>query len=132
MKKGIFTTLAIVAAVTFCMGTAFGADIELAKKSHIQKILERGELRVGFESGYMPFEMIDKRSGLRQKEIRHGGTRRKGRQLSLMGFDIDMGIEMAKALGVRPVFVDTLWPSIIPALNLGRFDIIFGGLLLNF
>jgi len=34
---------------------------------------------------------------------------------------------MAKALGVKPVFVDTLWSSIIPALNLGRFDIIFGG-----
>jgi polar amino acid transport system substrate-binding protein len=33
-----------------------------------------------------------------------------------MGFDIDVGIEMAKALGVKPVFVDTLWPSIIPAL----------------
>jgi polar amino acid transport system substrate-binding protein len=76
----------------------------------------------------MPFEMIDKRSGLRQKEIRHGGFRRKGRQLSLMGFDIDIGIEMAKALDVKPVFVDTLWPSIIPALKLGRFDIIFGGM----
>ena len=58
MKRGVFTALAIVAAVTFCMGTAFGADIELAKKSHIQKILERGELRVGFESGYMPFDII--------------------------------------------------------------------------
>jgi len=39
-----------------------------------------------------------------------------------------MGIEMAKALGVKPVFVDTFWPSIIPALNLGRFDVIFGGM----
>jgi polar amino acid transport system substrate-binding protein len=39
-----------------------------------------------------------------------------------------VGIEMAKALGVKPVFVDTIWPSIIPALNLGRFDIIFGGM----
>gem|GEM_PF-2697386 len=28
---------------------------------------------------------------------------------------------MAKALGVKPVFGDTLWPSIITALNLGRF-----------
>jgi len=45
-----------------------------------------------------------------------------------MGFDIDMGIEMAKALGVKPVFVDTFWPGIIPALNLGRFDIIYGGM----
>jgi ABC-type amino acid transport substrate-binding protein len=99
------------------------------QRLHLGRHFKRGELRIGLEVGYMPFEMIDKRSGLRQKEIRHGGFRRKGgRQLSLMGFDIDVGIEMAKALGVKPVFVDTLWPSIIPALNLGRFDIIFGGM----
>ena len=107
---------------------ALAADVELSKDSTLEGILRRGELRIGLEVGYMPFEMIDKRSGLRQKEIRHGGFRRKGRQLSIIGFDIDMGIEMAKKLGVRPVFVDTLWPSIIPALNLGRFDIIFGGM----
>ena len=107
---------------------ARAADVALSKDSTLEGIMRRGELRIGLEVGYMPFEMIDKRSGLRQKEIRHGGFRRKGRQLSLIGFDIDMGIEMAKALGVKPVFVDTLWPSIIPALNLGRFDIIFGGM----
>jgi polar amino acid transport system substrate-binding protein len=65
---------------------------------------------------------------VRQREIRHGGFRRQGRQLSLMGFDIDIGMEMAKALGVKPVFIDTYWPSIIPALILGRFDVIFGGM----
>ncbi len=107
---------------------ALAQDIELSKDSTLEGILRRGELRIGLEVGYLPFEMIDKRSGLRQKEIRHGVFRRKGRQLSLIGFDIDMGIEMAKAVGVKPVFVDTLWPSIIPALNLGRFDIIFGGM----
>ncbi len=107
---------------------ALATDVELSKDSTLEGILRRGELRIGLEVGYMPFEMIDKRSGLRQKEIRHGGFRRKGRQLSLIGFDIDIGIEMAKALGVKPVFVDTLWPSIIPALKLGRFDVIFGGM----
>jgi len=107
---------------------ALAVDVEFSKGSTLEGILERGELRIGLEVGFMPFEMIDKRSGLRQKEIRHGGLRRKGRQLSLMGFDIDIGIEMAKALGVKPVFVDTLWPGIIPALNLGRFDVIYGGM----
>ncbi len=107
---------------------AWATDVEFSKGSTLEGIVESGELRIGLEVGYMPFEMIDKRSGLRQKEIRHGGLRRKGRQLSLMGFDIDMGIEMAKALGVKPVFIDTLWPGIIPALNLDRFDIIYGGM----
>ena len=110
------------------LAPSLAADVELSKDSTLEGILKRGELRIGIEVGYMPFEMIDKRSGLRQKGIRHGGVRRKGRHLSLMGFDIDMGIEMAKALGVKPVFIDTFWPSIIPALNLGRFDIIFGGM----
>jgi polar amino acid transport system substrate-binding protein len=100
---------------------ALAADVKFSKGSTLEGILKRGELRIGLEVGYMPFEMIDKRSGLRQKEIRHGDLRRKGRQLSLMGFDIDVGIEMAKALGVKPVFVDTLWPSIIPALNFRPF-----------
>jgi polar amino acid transport system substrate-binding protein len=107
---------------------ALATDVKFSKNSTLEGIVKRGELRIGLEVGYMPFEMIDKRSGLRQKEIRHGGLRRKGRQLSLMGFDIDIGIEMAKALKVKPVFVDTLWPGIIPALNLDRFDIIFGGM----
>ena len=120
----ILSVLALVQGVA----PALAVDVELSKDSTLEGILQRGELRIGLEVGYMPFEMIDKRSGLRQKEIRHGGFRRKGRQLSLIGFDIDIGIEMAKALGVKPVFIDTLWPSIIPALKLGRFDIIFGGM----
>ena len=52
---------------------ALAADVELSKDSTLEGILRRGELRIGLEVGYMPFEMIDKRSGLRQKEIRHGG-----------------------------------------------------------
>jgi polar amino acid transport system substrate-binding protein len=133
MGKHICFTLiiaSIVCGLWMGLGTAsaLAADVEFSEGSALEDILKRGELRIGLEVGYMPFEMIDQRSGLRQKEIRHGGTRRKGRQLSLMGFDIDVGIEMAKALGVKPVFVDTIWPSIIPALNLGRFDIIFGGM----
>jgi polar amino acid transport system substrate-binding protein len=115
-----------------CLGLvdapALAGEVEFSKGSALEGIMQRGELRIGLEVGYMPFEMIDKRSGLRQKKIRHGGFRRKGRQLSLMGFDIDMGVEVAKALGVKPVFVDTFWPGIIPALNLDRFDIIFGGM----
>lgn len=121
----------IISLLLVAMGgiPAVAADVAFSKDSALAGIIQRGELRIGLEAGYMPFEMIDTRSGLRQKEIRHGGLRQRGgRQLSLMGFDIDIGIEMANALRVKPVFVDTLWTSIIPALKLGRFDIIFGGM----
>lgn len=125
---GRMVLLLILLAIGAAPMTASAADVELSEDSTLEGILDRGELRIGLEAGYMPFEMIDQRSGLRQKEVRQGGLRRKGRSVSLIGFDIDMGLEMAKALGVRPVFVNTRWTSIIPALNLGRFDVIFGGM----
>jgi len=73
-------------------GTAFGDDIELAKKSTIEEILKNGELRVGFESGYMPFEMTDKTG-------------------AFVGFDIDIAKEMAKAMNVKFVPVNTAWTA---------------------
>lgn len=107
---------------------AAGVDVELSKDSTLEGILDRGKLRIGLEVGYMPFEMVDMRSGLRQRELGHGSVRTRSRRVNLMGFDIDMGIEMARELGVKVEFVDTRWSSIIPALKLGRFDVIFGGM----
>ncbi len=101
--------LMIIAVFVLSASTAFAADIELAKKSHIEKILAAGELRVGFESGYMPFEM----------------TNTKG---DFVGFDIDMAKEMAKAMGVKFVPVNTAWDGIIPALLTDKFDIIMSGM----
>ena len=89
--------------------TAFGSDIELAKKSTLEEIQKRKELRVGFEAGYMPFEMADK----------------KGR---FIGFDIDLAKEMAKAMGVKFIPVNTAWDGIIPALITKKFDIIMSGM----
>jgi len=125
LVKGIF----VFTVVFVCLVSPVqSADVELSEESTLEGIFQRGQLRIGLEAGFMPFEMIDKRSGLRQRGLRHGGVRRSGRQVNLIGFDIDIGIEMAKALGVKPIFVDTFWPGIIPALKLGRYDIIFGGM----
>ncbi|MBF0200546.1 MAG: transporter substrate-binding domain-containing protein [Desulfamplus sp.] len=127
--RTLFSLLVILMVTVAVMPPGNCSDMELDENSTLEGILRRGQLRIGIESGFMPFEMIDKRSGIRQKQISHGGVRRgSGRNVNLIGFDIDMGIEMAKELGVKVVFVDTLWPSIIPALKLGRYDIIFGGM----
>lgn len=110
MKKGLETGLAVLCAILFFIGVpAFGGDIELAKKSAIESILKRGELRVGFDAGYMPFEMTNKNG-------------------EFMGFDIDMAKEMAKAMGVKFVPVNTAWDGIIPSLITGKFDMIIGAM----
>ena len=129
MNRYVLKELVAFVVMFFCaLPPAFGADIELAEDSTLEGILKRGKLRVGLEPGYMPFEMIDKRGGLRQRDLRSGGVRFRGQQASFIGFDIDVAREMARALGVKFVPVNTAWPSIIPALNLGRFDVIISGM----
>ncbi len=113
MKKSLVIGLAVSILFSFCiLMPAIGADIQLAKKSTIQKILKRGELRVGFESGYVPFEM----------------TSKKG---AYIGFDMDFGKRLAKAMGVKFVPVNTAWDGIIPALVTNKFDIIMGGMTIT-
>ncbi|MBW2468395.1 MAG: transporter substrate-binding domain-containing protein [Deltaproteobacteria bacterium] len=113
MKKALLLSLVALFAAGFMLSTSvLGADIELAKKSTIEKILKRGELRVGFESGYVPFEMTDKKG-------------------NFIGFDMDYARRMAKEMGVTFVPVNTEWDGIIPALMTDKFDIIMGGMTIT-
>lgn len=112
MKKFLSLFVLTLVLAAFSMGTAFSNDIELAKKSTLKKILEKGELRVGFEAGYMPFELTDKKG-------------------NFIGFDIDIAKEMAKAMGVKFVPVNTAWDGIIPSLLTDKFDIIMSGMTIT-
>ena len=113
MKKGLVAVLALLFAMGFIFtASVTGADLELAKKSTIEKILKRGELRVGFESGYVPFEMTDKKG-------------------NFIGFDMDYARRMAKEMKVKFVPVNTEWDGIIPALMTDKFDIIMGGMTIT-
>ena len=113
MKKGLVLGLMTLTVIGFLFVTsAFSADIDLAKKSTIEQIIKRGELRVGFESGYVPFEM----------------TNKKG---EFIGFDMDFGRRLAKSMGVKFVPINTAWDGIIPALMTGKFDIIMGGMTIT-
>jgi polar amino acid transport system substrate-binding protein len=113
MKKGLVLGLITLTVIGFLFATsAFSADMDLAKKSTIEQILKRGELRVGFESGYVPFEM----------------TNKKG---EFIGFDMDFGRQLAKSMGVKFVPINTAWDGIIPALMTGKLDIIMGGMTIT-
>lgn len=91
---------------------ALAAGSAAAAESALQQIRQRGELRVGLEAGYMPFEMIDK-SG------------------EIIGFDIDLARLMARKLGVKLKVVNQSWDGIIPALLTGKFDVTLGGMTIT-
>lgn len=67
-----------------------------------------GTLRIGLTGDYRPFSAADGRGGF-------------------SGFDVDLGRSLAAALGVKPVFVRTSWPTLSADLKAGKFDIAMGG-----
>lgn len=105
----VMRILALGLAVCLLSANALAADLELAKKSTINTILERKELRVGFDPGYMPFEMIDKNG-------------------NYIGFDIDLARELAKAMGVKFVPVSVDFDGIVGALIADKVDIIISAM----
>ena len=106
VKKFLIAAFAIS---TLFVANSSADDIELWKKSTLNQILQRGELRVGMEPGYMPFEMKDK----------------KGR---LIGYDVDIAKAMAKAMGVKIKFIPTAFDGIIAGLITNKFDVIISGM----
>jgi len=112
MKKFRFmgVVIAIIVGCFMFQATASALTTEdIAKASALEAILQRGELRVGMEAGYQPFEMTDEKG-------------------NLVGFDVDMAKLMAKAMGVKLKLVNTAWEGIIPALLTKKFDIIMSGM----
>lgn len=91
---------------------ATAADQALWEKSTLNQIIKRGELRVGLEAGYLPFEMRDKRG-------------------EIIGFDVDLAKLMARYMGVKVSFVNTQWDGIIPALLTDKFDILMSGMTIT-
>jgi len=102
----------ILALMVFVVANLSAADLDLWKKSTLNKILERGELRVALDPGYQPFEMTDK----------------KGR---LIGYDVDMAKRMAKDMGVKLKLMPTAWDGIIGGLLSDKYDIIMGGMTIT-
>lgn len=94
------------------VGPAEANDNSLWQNSTLKQILTRGELRVGLEPGYVPFEMIDDEG-------------------NVVGFDVDMAKEMAAAMGVKLRIVRLDWNGILPALLADQFDIIMSGMTIT-
>lgn len=82
------------------------------KSPTMRQILDKGQIRVGFEAGYMPFEMTDKNG-------------------NFVGFDIDLARDLARELNVRFVPVNTAWDGIIPKLMTDKFDVLISGMTIT-
>ncbi|MFA0086628.1 transporter substrate-binding domain-containing protein [Vibrio sp. 10N.222.51.C12] len=105
--KGKFRNI-ISAATAIVLGLAVSLGANATETPNLDKINERGTLRVGM-STFVPWAMRDK-------------------QGDLVGFEIDVARRLAADSGWKVEFVPTAWDGIIPALLSQKFDVIIGGL----
>ena len=93
MRKGLVLIIAALFITGLAFGSAIAADPALAKNSHLQKIQKSGELRVGFESGYVPFCMTDKKGNFIGWEMDFGRRLAKEMKLFILGFIAGLFVE---------------------------------------
>ena len=104
----LFVAVICLFLLAACHLTHGYANAAKAQPSLIDKVLDRGVLRVGFSS-FVPWAMQDKDG-------------------EFIGFEVDVARRLAKDLGVELQLVPTRWSGIIPALLADKFDIIIGSM----
>ena len=78
-------------------------------QSVLDAILARGTVRVGLTGDYRPFSIKDGAG-------------------AFTGLDVDLAESLARGLGVRLEIVPTAWPTLMPDLQAGKFDLAMGGI----
>jgi len=102
----------VIIAFLLGMGTGSGrADQGHESAEALQRIQTAGELRVGV-SLFTPWTMTNT-------------------QGELIGFEIDVAKQLAKDIGVKPIFMVLDWKELLPALLQQRIDIIVAGMVIT-
>lgn len=99
---------AAMAAGIALPAAAQSASQALTSESVITRIQEEGVIRIGL-SLFVPWSMRDVNG-------------------ELIGFELDVGRQLAEDMGVEVEFVPTAWDGIIPSLLAGNFDVIISGM----
>lgn len=74
----------------------------------LSQIQERGEIVIAMEGTWAPWTYHDEND-------------------ELVGFDVEVGQQIAEALGVEAAFVEGEWDGLLAGLDAGRYDIMING-----
>lgn len=101
MKKALTILLALALLMTAAAAFADEGDA-------LAKIKEKGTLVIATEGNWSPWTYHD------ENDV-------------LTGLDIEIGKLIAEGLGVKPVFEEAPWDSLLAGVKAGRFDIVCNG-----
>ncbi|MDC9837814.1 transporter substrate-binding domain-containing protein [Rhizobium binxianense] len=100
-----FITAALTVVTSVCLTNVAQAD-------DLDKVHSSGKLSVAMSGAFPPFSFVDDSN-------------------KVVGFDVDIGSEIARRLKVEPEIVTTQWDGIIAGLVTGRYDTIVGSMTIN-
>jgi ABC-type amino acid transport substrate-binding protein len=84
----------------------------LIEKSHLESIIKRGKLRLGYYRGNLPFSYHNEKG-------------------DLVGFDVELVHELSRELGVKPEFIPWTYDTLFKDLEQNKFDMVIGGLIVT-
>ena len=94
----------VLAAAGFAAALQLGGAA-VAKADDLAAIKQAGVIKIGTEGTYAPFTY-------------HDGSNQ------LVGFDVEIGREIAKRLGVKAEFLEGKWDGLIAGLDARRYDVV--------
>ena len=83
-----------------------------AAADELETVKAAGEFKFANSGAYPPFSFVDTSN-------------------QVVGFDVDIGNEIAKRLGVKGVAISTAWDGIIAGLLAGKYDSIIGSMTIT-
>ncbi len=111
MKKKLLLTIILVTALALTL-TACGGEKKAAEQTTWERVQAEGKLVAGLDDNYPPM-----------------GYRNENNEL--VGFDIEMGAELGKRLGIEIEWQPTAWDGVVASLKAKKFDAIISGMTIT-
>jgi polar amino acid transport system substrate-binding protein len=101
--------MSIILTVTMAGALLVGCGQKQEKLNSLEAVQKSGKLTIGLDDSYPPMEFRDSKN-------------------DLVGFDVDLGNEIGKKLGVKTEYTTTDFNGILLALTSSKFNIILSGM----
>ncbi len=112
MKLRKIMAFVLVLSLAAAMGLA-GCSGQDTDKDSLQRVMDADQFTVVGSGGYRPFNYIDENG-------------------DVIGFDVDVGAEIAERLGVELNYVTSDWDGLTEGLRNARYDAILGSMAITY
>ena len=107
LRRIITTLFFVITCVCFTSCNSGGVK-STTTKSVYEMIKEKGEINIAMEGTWKPWTYHDEND-------------------KLVGFDTEIGEEIAKKMGVKANFIEGEWDGLLAGISSGRYDIMING-----